>query len=97
MTQATAALPAMRRRTDIWQNWGRALVVPYLLVFVIFVMYPVGYGLWLARDPQNYVRLFADPVFFRTAVNTLIFVVVAVNLKMIVALGLSGFFLQTRW
>jgi len=100
MTQAAAALPgvrAVRRPSDAWQNWGRILVVPYLLIFVIFVVYPVSYGLWLARDPDNYTRLFADPIFFRTAVNTIIFVVVAVNLKMIIALGLSGFFLNTRW
>jgi multiple sugar transport system permease protein len=100
MTQAVAAAPnvsAVRRPSDAWQTWGRILVVPYLLIFVIFVVYPVSYGLYLARDPQNYTRLFADPIFFRTAVNTIIFVVVAVNLKMILALGLSGFFLNTRW
>lgn len=73
------------------------MVVPYLLIFVVFVVYPVGYGLWLARDPQSYVRLFEDPVFFRTAVNTVVFLLVAVNLKMVIALGLSGFFIQTRW
>ena len=73
------------------------LVIPYLLIFVVFVIYPVVYGLWLARDPQTYVRLFADPIFFRTLINTVVFIVVAVNLKMIVALFLSGFFLHSRW
>jgi len=73
------------------------MVVPYMVVFVVFVVYPVGYGLWLARDPRSYVRLFEDPVFFRTAVNTVVFLVVAVNVKMVIALGLSGFFIQTRW
>jgi len=97
MAEAVATLPTVRRRANSWEIWGRLLVVPYLLVFVIFVVYPVGYGLYLARDPQNYVRLFDDPIFFRTAINTLVFVVVAVNLKMIIALGLSGFFAQTRW
>ncbi len=80
-----------------WQFWGRIFVVPYLLIFFIFVIYPVGYGLWLARHPDSYTRLFADPIFFRTVVNTIIFVVVAVNLKMVLALFLSGFFLNTRW
>jgi multiple sugar transport system permease protein len=88
---------AAPRRLSRWEWWGRMLVVPYLLVFVVFVLYPVGYGLWLARNPQSYVRLFEDPVFFRTAVNTVIFLVVAVNVKMVIALGLSGFFIQTRW
>ena len=73
------------------------MVAPYLLVFAVFVLYPVGYGLWLARSPQSYVKLFDDPIFFRTAVNTVIFLFVAVNVKMLIALGLSGFFVQTRW
>jgi multiple sugar transport system permease protein len=80
-----------------WDWWGRALVLPYLILFVVFVLYPVGYGLWLARDPGNYVKLAEDPIFFRTAINTVVFLLVAVNLKMVVALGLSGFFVQTRW
>ncbi len=89
--------PAARKPMTAWQMWGTIFVVPYILIFLVFVIYPVGYGLWLARHPQSYERLFADPIFFRTVVNTVIFVVVSVNLKMIVALGLSGFFLHTRW
>ena len=100
---STAAIPATpasatkRRPANTWQFWGRMLVLPYLVVFVVFVVYPVGYGLWLARHPASYVKLFDEPIFFRTAINTLIFLVVAVNLKMIIALGLSGFFAQDRW
>jgi multiple sugar transport system permease protein len=91
-----AAAPAARVSTS-WAFWGRMLVLPYLVVFVVFVLYPVGYGLWLARDPDSYRRLAADPIFFRTAVNTVVFLLVAINLKMVVALGLSGFFVQSRW
>ena len=94
---ATAPLPAAARTRDRWQFWGRMLVLPYVLVFLVFVLYPVGYGLWLARHPSSYVRLFDDPIFFRSVVNTLIFLVVAINLKMVVALILSGFFVQQRW
>ncbi len=94
----TTALPSPSRpRTTRWQWWGRAFVLPYLLIFAIFVLYPVFYGLWLARSPDNYVKLFDDPVFFRTAVNTVVFIVLAVLVKMAVALFLSGFFTNTRW
>lgn len=96
MSTAAVALPS-RRPSNAWQYWGRILVIPYLVVFVLFVLHPVGYGLWLARHPESYVKLFDDPIFFRTAINTIIFVVVAVNVKMVVALGLSGFFVQDRW
>jgi multiple sugar transport system permease protein len=101
MTTQTATLasaaPTARRATSSFEFWGRVLVVPYIVIFVVFVLYPVGYGLWLARNPQSYVKLFEDPVFFRTLLNTAIFIGVAVNLKMVIALGLSGFFVQTRW
>ena len=102
LTADRAAPPAQKKDgrgagASSWQFWGRIFVVPYLLIFAIFVIYPVGYGLWLARHPDSYTRLFADPIFFRTVVNTIIFVVVAVNLKMVIALFLSGFFLNTRW
>jgi multiple sugar transport system permease protein len=98
-TAAVAAPPPRpaRQATSSWQLWGRVLVIPYLAIFLLFVLYPVGYGLWLARHPESYVKLFDDPIFFRTAVNTLVFVVVAVNVKMVIALGLSGFFVQSRW
>lgn len=100
MSQA-ASLPGpgkpARPGLNSWEFWGRVLVLPYLLIFLVFVLYPVGYGLWLARHPASYVQLFDDPIFFRTAINTVVFLVVAINLKMLVALILSGFFIQARW
>jgi len=78
------------------QIWGILLLAPYLLVFLAFVLYPVCYGLWLARQPSSYVALAHDPIFARAAVNTLIFLVIGINLKMLIALFLSGFFVQER-
>ena len=96
--QAVAAGPvAPAANLSTWQFWGRVLVVPYLLVFAVFVIYPVCYGLWLARHPESYVKLASDPIFFRTAVNTVVFLVIAINVKMAIALMLSGFFARTNW
>jgi multiple sugar transport system permease protein len=92
---STAARP--RKPLGAWGFWGRMFVVPYVLVFLVFVLFPVSYGLWLARSPASYVKLFEDPIFFRTAINTVVFLVVAINIKMMIALYLSGFFLHTRW
>lgn len=92
-----AASTAPRRAPDRWQFWGRMLVLPYVLVFLIFVLYPVGYGLWLARHPASYVKLFDDPIFFRSVINTLVFLIVAINIKMVIAMVLSGFFVTQRW
>ena len=98
---STMTLPALapsrpKAGLSSWQTWGMLLVAPYLIVFVAFVLYPVAYGFWLARNPSSYVRLFEDPVFARSLMNTAIFVGVAVNLKMFIALMLSGFFINTR-
>ncbi len=98
MTTATdTALRAPSKPLSAWEFWGRMMVLPYLIIFVVFVLYPVCYGLWLARNPSSYTQLADDPIFFRTAINTVVFLLVAVNLKMMVALGLSGFFTNSRW
>src|SRR5438309_9994884 len=103
---STLALPEVKSvqpagpakpRLSPYQAWGMIMIAPYVLVFLVFVVYPVGYGLWLARHPASYERLFEDPIFFRTVVNTIVFIVVAINLKMVVALALSGFLVQERW
>src|SRR5438105_10093914 len=89
---------APRRRLSSWQTWGVIMLMPYILVFLVFVLYPVTSGLWLERHPQSYRTLFEDPVFFRTLVNTIVFLMVAVNLKFLLALFLSGFFVhERRW
>ncbi len=94
--QTAAPASAPRRRWSAWSAWGFILIAPYVLVFIVFVLYPVGYGLWLARHPLSYVKLFDDPIFARSVVNTLAFLILGINLKMIVALLLSGFFVQQR-
>lgn len=76
--------------------WGAIMLAPYVLVFAVMVVYPVGYGLWLGLNWNSYRALFADPIFFRTVVNTIVFLFVAVNLKFLIALALSGFFVQQR-
>ena len=78
------------------QIWGFLLLAPYVLVFLAFVLYPIGYGMWLARHPSSYVALYNDPIFSRAVVNTLIFLLIGINFKMMVALFLSGFFIQSR-
>jgi len=77
--------------------WGAAFVLPYLAVFVLFVIYPVGYGLWLGADPSSYTKLFADPIYVETLINTVIYLAIGVNVKLFLALLLSGFFMRPGW
>ncbi len=77
--------------------WALAFLAPYLVVFAAFVVYPVGYGLWLARDPALYAELFADQRYLRTLLNTVLFVGLGVNLMMVAAVLLSGLFVRREW
>jgi multiple sugar transport system permease protein len=78
-------------------SWAIAFVVPYVAVFAAFVIYPVVYGLWMGSNPSLYGVLFSDPRYLVTAVNTLLFVAIGVNVKMFLAFLLSGFFMSRSW
>jgi multiple sugar transport system permease protein len=77
-------------------KWAIAFIVPYAAVFLALVAYPIAYALWMASEPALYADLIAGPLYLSTIVNTLLFVGVGVNVKMFLALLLSGFFLRRR-
>lgn len=92
--------PVEARRRGLYaadRYWAAAFATPYAAVFSLFVVYPVGYGLWLGSDPASYRALFADPVYLRTVTNTLLYLLFGVNLKLALALMLSGFFMRRGW
>jgi multiple sugar transport system permease protein len=99
--------PAIRRDTR-WRSWrgelkgseyawALAFIVPYVAVFLVFVAYPVIYGLWMGSAASLYRELFADPIYQSTLVNTALYLALAVNVKMVLALLLSGFFMRPGW
>ena len=90
--------PAWRRHLQISDlTWAIAFVVPYAAVFFAFVIYPTAYGLWMASAPSLYGDLVANPLYARTVINTVLYVGLGVNVKMFLALLLSGFFMRRRW
>jgi multiple sugar transport system permease protein len=76
--------------------WGTIFVIPYVVVFLALVVWPVAYGVWLGASPASYRTLFSDPIYFKTVLNTVIFLGVGINLKMFLALLLSGYFASAR-
>ena len=44
--------PAPKARWSPWKVWGVIFLAPYVVIFFVFVLYPVLYGLWLARHPE---------------------------------------------
>jgi multiple sugar transport system permease protein len=101
----TPARPFLRPRRRVWRGglqgsehaWAVAFVIPYAGVFLAFVAYPVVYGLWLGHEPSLYAELLEDPIYRRTVVNTVLYLGIGVNLKMFLALMLSGFFMRRGW
>ncbi|MCS6877410.1 MAG: sugar ABC transporter permease [Geminicoccaceae bacterium] len=91
-----AVQPARRR---IWTSetaWGAAFVAPYLVLFATLVVWPVAYGLWLGASPSAFATLFADPIYLESAWNTAVFLALGINIKLFLALLLSGYLAQTR-
>jgi len=105
MTTASAiefAAPPVRRQS-LWQywrgglrgsefTWAVAFLVPYIAVFLAFVVYPVFYGLWMGSRPSLYTEVFSDPIYQQTLVNTVVFVAFGVNLKLFFCPYVVGFF-----
>jgi multiple sugar transport system permease protein len=98
-------LSPTRARRRAWRGglqgwdyiWAIAFALPYTAIFFAFVVYPIGYGIWLGSDPALYTELFSDPRYLTTVVNTLLYVGIGVNVKMFLAFMLSGFFIRKRW
>jgi multiple sugar transport system permease protein len=70
--------------------YGYLFSLPLILLFLAFVVYPLYFEVSQALDPYTYEVLFSDPVYVQTVVNTIVYVGVAVNVKLFLALLLSG-------
>jgi multiple sugar transport system permease protein len=78
-------------------TWAIAFLVPYAAVLLAFAVYPLVYGLWMARSPSLYATLFASDDYRDALVSTALYVGIGVNTNMILALLLSGFFMRRGW
>ncbi len=77
------------------------LVLPYIIFFLMFVAYPLIFSLvlifhrWDIVTPmqwvglKNFERLIVDPLFFKSIINTLTFLLIHIPLQITVALGFA--------
>ncbi|MNO58070.1 sn-glycerol-3-phosphate transport system permease protein UgpA [compost metagenome] len=82
----------LRRNAFVRENiTGYLFILPQMLVFLLFLVYPIFEGIRLSMYRisytsekfvgfDNYVTLFNDPVFFKALVNTVVFVIFIVIL-----------------
>jgi len=92
------------------KNVGYIFVLPYLIHFSLFVLFPVTFSLvlvfhkWDIVSPMewvgvtNFVKLFQDNLFFQSIKNTLKFLIIHIPLQIAIALLLAEFLNQKiRW
>jgi len=77
--------------------WAVAFALPYIAIFLFFVVYPIAFGIWMGSDIALYKELYSDPRYLTAVINTILYVVIGVNLKMFLAFMLSGFFFRKGW
>jgi multiple sugar transport system permease protein len=82
-------------------RWGLIFISPWLIGFVLFGILPIVYTFYLSltdysgiRDPifiggKNYPRMVADPLFWKSAYNTLYYTLLAVPIGVVVAMLLA--------
>ncbi|MCO1339318.1 ABC transporter permease [Kocuria polaris] len=84
----------VRRR----QRWGWLFVSPFLLIFALFLIIPLGYAFWMSLFTStlatgteftglaNYARAFSDPLFIEGILRVLAFGAVMIPTQLIVAI-----------
>src|SRR6266567_2653436 len=98
---ATAGrLRSRRRQTDLT---GIGFVLPFLIVYALFLVWPIILGLrmsffnWTISGAgasnflglANYQELFGDPAFWRALGVTFLFTIISTPLLIVIALGLA--------
>ena len=98
MSETTSALPITAPlRREPWLRktlLGLTFCSPLVLIFLFLVIMPISYMMYMGLDASIYPAIFSDPIFIQTVWNTVVFVGVAVNLKMFLSLVLSALFNQ---
>ena len=103
-TVSVGGVEVRPRRSRVLRQEGRlvyALLTPTLLVILFVVAYPFCSAVYLSLQNKmvgspgrwvgfaNYVELFHDDVFLRTAWNSVVYTVVAVALKFVLGLTME--------
>jgi len=85
------------------------LISPYLAHILVFVLFPVGFSLFLSFHEwniispmeyvglSNYEKLLKDQYFLKSLRNTLVFLGIHIPLQIIIALGLAVILNQKLW
>ncbi|MGQ4486435.1 sugar ABC transporter permease [Streptomyces sp. 372A] len=100
--QPPSATPAAPRRRRSLTRGGGLFVLPFLVVFALFLVWPVVQGLWMSLTDAslslrgtefvgfaNYTEAFGDPDVWSSLGNTVFFTVISCVPLVLVALGMA--------
>jgi len=85
------------------------LVSPYVIYFLVFILFPISFSLfltfhdWNIIGPMkpvgfaNYIKLFQDHYFLKSLGNTIVFLMLHIPLQLMVALGLAVVLNEKLW
>jgi len=77
---------------------GYLLVLPFIIFLFLFLLFPLGFELFISFfnekmkfvGSEYYRRLFVDPTYIESLINTALYVGIGVNVKMFLALLLAN-------
>ncbi|MGW2476491.1 carbohydrate ABC transporter permease [Streptomyces sp. NPDC001665] len=100
--QPPSATPAAPRRRRSLTRGGGLFVLPFLIVFALFLVWPIVQGLWMSLTDAslslrgtefvgfaNYSEAFGDPDVWSSLGNTVFFTVISCVPLVLVALGMA--------
>lgn len=88
----------MVRKQRFWNpEWTTAylMVIPFSLVLIGLIVYPIGWNIFLSfqsKEPvflANYRQILSDPLFQKVTFNTVIWTVGSISLQLLVGLGVA--------
>ena len=77
--------------------WALAFLIPYAVVFLAFVAYPIGFGIWMGSEPEPLSTPARRPDLLEDGGQHALYLGIAINVKLFLALMLSGFFMRKGW
>ena len=102
MKRGKGETKSLWRRLNSLKNFPYFLIAPTVIIFVVFMVYPIVYSLILSFQEfkhgtysfvglKNYIVLFKDPIFYKALMNTFFYLIVQVPIMTGLALIIAVF------
>lgn len=101
MTKASSKKPAVSKLQRRKEKWGYFFLIPWLLIFSVFYLYPLLYGIAVSFTDfnlsgmkfsgiSNYIKLFHDYAFWRSLAGTARYAIIVIPLQTLIPLWIAN-------